>query len=83
MKEEDVEKEDYLFDLIQKETETQKTDIVDYELFLYEYQKGLFTGKNQEFISASRLDDLSMVYAGLCALTQADRRTGRPGVCGL
>lgn len=50
--------------------------LVDYELFLYEYQKGLFTGKNQEFISASRLDDLSMVYAGLCALTQADRRTG-------
>ena len=76
MKEEDVEKEDYLFDLIREETKTKKKDIVDYELFLYEYQKGLFTGKNQEFISASRLDDLSMVYAGLCALTQADRRTG-------
>lgn len=76
MKEEDVEKEDYLFDLIREETKTKKKDIVDYELFLYEYQKGLFTGKNLEFISASRLDDLSMVYAGLCALTQADRRTG-------
>ena len=52
-----------------------KTDIVDYELFLYEYQKGIFTGKNQEFISASRIDDLSMVYAGLFALTEA--KTGR------
>lgn len=71
MKEEGVEKEEYLFQLIQEETGTEKTDIVDYELFLYEYQKGIFTGKNQEFISASRIDDLSMVYAGLSALMQA------------
>lgn len=71
MKEEGVEKEDYLFRLIQEETGVEKTDIVDYELFLYEYQKGIFTGRNQEFISASRIDDLSMVYAGLVALTEA------------
>lgn len=70
MKEEGVEKEEYLFQLIREETGAEKTDIVDYELFLYEYQKGIFTGKNQEFISASRIDDLSMVYAGLTALTQ-------------
>lgn len=71
LKEEGVEKEEYLFQLIREETGTEKSDIVDYELFLYEYQKGIFTGKNQEFISASRIDDLSMVYAGLSALTQA------------
>lgn len=75
MKEEGVEKEEYLFQLIREETGTEKADIVDYELFLYEYQKGIFTGKNQEFISASRIDDLSMVYAGLTALTQV--KTGR------
>lgn len=71
MKEEGVEKEEYLFQLIWEETGTEKADIADYELFLYEYQKGIFTGRNQEFISASRIDDLSMVYAGLTALTQA------------
>ncbi|MDE7199238.1 MAG: M18 family aminopeptidase [Lachnospiraceae bacterium] len=76
MKEEGVEKEDYLFELLQEETGTGKTDIVDYELFLYEYQKGIFTGKNQEFISASRIDDLSMVYAGLSALTEAKAGKG-------
>lgn len=70
-KEEGVEKEEYLFQLIREETGTEKADIADYELFLYEYQKGIFTGKNQEFISASRIDDLSMVYAGLSALMQA------------
>lgn len=72
MKEENAEKEDYLRSLIRKETGIEKSDLVDYELFLYEYQKGIFMGKNQEFISASRIDDLSMVYAGLSALTEAE-----------
>lgn len=76
MKEEDIEKEDYLRNLIREETGIEKSGLVDYELFLYEYQKGIFTGKSQEFISASRIDDLSMVYAGLCALTEAKTGTG-------
>lgn len=76
MKEEDVEKEAYLPNLIQKETGTGKADIVDYELFLYEYQKGIIMGKNQEFLSASRIDDLSMVYAGLSALAEAETGMG-------
>lgn len=73
MKEEDSEKGEYLSNLIQEETGIAKSDIVDYELFLYEYQKGIFTGRNQEFISASRIDDLSMVYAGLCALMESEK----------
>lgn len=76
MKEEDIEKEDYLRNLIREETGIEKTELVDYELFLYEYQKGIFTGKSQEFISASRIDDLSMVYAGLSALTEAETGKG-------
>lgn len=76
MKEEGLEKEEYLFQLIREETGTEKADIADYELYLYEYQKGIFTGKNQEFISASRIDDLAMVYAGLSALMQAKTGAG-------
>lgn len=76
MKEEGLEKEDYLPVLLQEETGIKKEDLVDYELFLYEYQKGIFTGKKQEFISASRIDDLSMVYAGLTALTEAETGAG-------
>ena len=76
MKEEGVEKEDYLFALLQEETGIEKADFVDYELYLYEYQKGIFMGKKQEFISASRIDDLSMVYAGLTALTEAETGAG-------
>ncbi len=72
MKKEGVEKEEYLSALLQEETGIEVADLVDYELFLYEYQKGIFTGQGQEFISASRIDDLSMVYAGLTALTEAE-----------
>ena len=66
-----VEKDDYLLNLIQEETGIGKADILDYELFLYEYQKGIFTGKDGEFISAPRIDDLAMVYAGLSALVES------------
>lgn len=76
MNEENVGQERYLVKLLQEETGIGETDIVDYELFLYEYQKGIFTGKNQEFISASRIDDLSMVYAGLSALGEAADEDG-------
>lgn len=76
MKEEGLEKEDYLPALLQEETGVDKADMVEYELFLYEYQKGIFMGKKQEFISAPRLDDLSMVYAGLTALTEVQAGAG-------
>lgn len=72
MKKEGMEKGDYLLQMIQEETGIEKSGIVDYELFFYEYQKGIFTGIDNEFISASRIDDLSMVYAGLSALTEAE-----------
>ncbi|MDE6387371.1 MAG: M18 family aminopeptidase [Lachnospiraceae bacterium] len=70
MKVEEAEKGDYLLNLIQSETGIAKADILDYELFLYEYQKGIFMGQNEEFISAPRIDNLCMVYAGLSALTE-------------
>ena len=71
MAEDGVEKDDYLYNLIREETGIEKTGILDYELFLYEYQKGIFTGKDNEFISASRIDNLAMVYAGLLALVES------------
>lgn len=71
MREVGMEKGDCLLDLIREETGIEKEDILDHELFLYEYQKGILTGVKEEFISASRIDDLAMVYSGLRALTEA------------
>jgi aspartyl aminopeptidase len=47
-----------------------KDSIIDFDLFLYEYEKGCIMGMNKEFISSSRLDDLAMVHAALKALVQ-------------
>lgn len=77
MKEDNIEKDDYLLNLIQEENGIEKADILDYELFLYEFQKGIFTGKNKEYVSASRIDNLAMIYAGLSALTEAADKRNR------
>lgn len=77
MKQDGAEKEDYLPQLLARETGVEKSAILDYELYLYEYQKGIFTGENNEFISASRIDDLSMVYAGLYGLISSNAGTNK------
>lgn len=43
-------------------------DILDFDLYLYDTTPATTVGLNQEFISAGRLDDLSMVHAGMSAL---------------
>ena len=43
-------------------------DILDFDLYLYDTTPACTVGLHQEFISSGRLDDLSMVHAGLEAL---------------
>ncbi len=69
-------KEDYLYSIIIKELEKQgikvsKDDILDYELYLYETDKGCFVGLEDEFISSGRIDNLSLAYASTVALINA------------
>lgn len=52
-------------------------EILDFDLYLYDTTPACTVGLNQEFISAGRLDDLSMVHAGLSALLA---KTGIPEV---
>ena len=63
-----LEKEDYLMNILAQELKVNKEDILNFELGLYEYEKGSLIGINEEMISSGRLDDLWMVYAGLVAL---------------
>ena len=70
---EKLEKDGYLLNLIAEELKINTNDILDFDLFLYEYAEGCFTGLNNEFISAGRLDDLWMVYAGLRALLDSNK----------
>lgn len=48
-------------------------DILSFELAPYDYEKGCFTGANDEFISTPRLDDAAMAYAAFTAFTEATK----------
>lgn len=68
---EKLEKGNYLMELLCKELCCKKEEILDFELYPYEYEKGSLIGLNEEFISSGRLDDLSMVHAGIKALMES------------
>lgn len=65
------EKKNYLLELLSSELKVNSSDILDFELYLYEFDKGNFVGVNEEFLSASRIDNLASVFATLKALTDS------------
>lgn len=67
-----LEKDEYLIKLISEILSVEASDILDFDLFLYEYAEGMTFGFNDEFISCGRLDDLWMVFAGLKALISSN-----------
>jgi aspartyl aminopeptidase len=74
---EELEKGSYLLNTVAAELKVSSADILDFDLFLYEFEKGSIIGLNNEFISSPRLDDLAMVHAGIKALmnTEASEAT--------
>lgn len=64
-----------LMNVICEELGVEKDDILDFDLYLYDYTPACTFGVHNEFISSGRLDDLSMVHAGLEALLSADGST--------
>lgn len=62
----------YLHGLLTVELVVDYDDILDYDLFLYEYQKGCLIGPDNEYISSSRLDNLQSVYAAVNAICETD-----------
>ncbi|WP_300408153.1 M18 family aminopeptidase [Lagierella sp.] len=65
---EELEKENFLLNLISKELEIDKDNILDFDLFLYDTTPGCYLGLNEEFYSIGRIDNLAMAYASLDAL---------------
>lgn len=67
---EDLDKDGILIGHLAELLNIRSQEILDFDLFLYEFDSGNIIGLNQEFISSSRLDDLAMVHAGVWALSQ-------------
>ena len=65
---EELEKKGYLMSLLTDELGVSEDEILDFDLFLYEYEKGCVMGINEELISVGKLDDQWMVFAGIKAL---------------
>ncbi len=65
---EHFEKDNFLQNLIASELKINVDDILDFDLYLTNYGKGMLVGLNNEFISSGKLDDLAMVHAGIQAL---------------
>lgn len=57
-----------LLNLIASKLDVEPDDILDFDLYLYDTTPACEVGLHKEFISAGRLDDLSMVHAGLQAI---------------
>lgn len=66
------EKGNHLLRLVAEELHVATGDILDFDLTLYDVQKGSLAGLNEEFISCGRIDDLGMVHAGMRALLDSD-----------
>lgn len=66
-----LEYDNLLLHVIGDELGEEIEDILDFDLYLYDTTPACTFGLHNEFISSGRLDDLSMVHAGLEALLQA------------
>ncbi len=66
--EDKFQKDNYFINMIASHLKVEPKEILDFDINLYEYERGSIIGENKEFISSSRIDDLSMVHAGIDAL---------------
>lgn len=67
-----MEADNLLVNLIVEDLGCEPSDILDFDLSLYDTTPACLFGIDNEFISAGRLDDLSMAHAALTALLQSE-----------
>lgn len=65
-----LEQKNTLLNIIAQELSVEASEILDFDLYLYDTTPAHRVGLHDEFIQSGRLDDLSMVHAGLEALLQ-------------
>ena len=67
---------------IAKSIKVQVKDIINFELNIFDTQKGIIWGANQEFIADSQLDNLASCHAALSALL-ANEKPNNTAICAL
>ncbi len=61
--------------LLTDAVQAEKTDLLSWEMAVYDVQKGCIWGANEEFIADSQLDNLASTYAALNALIKTEQPT--------
>lgn len=61
--------EQQFIDKLAQQLQVKASDIINFELNVFDTQQGVFWGANQEFIADSQLDNLASCHAALSALT--------------
>ncbi len=68
-----LEKDNYLLNILSKELNVDINHILDFDLFLYDRQKGEYIGNNKEFYSIGRIDNLGMAHVSIEALIDSEK----------
>lgn len=69
-------KQEYFLDALASEAGVDKSDILDYEIYIYNAEHGVFTGLHDEFYSSPRLDNLTSVQACISGLIDSTCNDG-------
>ena len=76
MVEKDFDKKGFLKKMVAEHLGEEVEYILDFDLFVYESEKGSLCGFNEEFISSKRQDNLSMTHSILTAIKKAEAFSG-------
>lgn len=68
--------EELLLNLILKNSNLKKEEILDSEFFLYDLCKGVIFGNNNELINTPKIDNLASTYAGLHGFLESSSKNG-------
>ncbi len=71
-----VANESFFIDALSAEIGRAPEDILDYEIFLYQWEKGCFLGFEETLISCPRLDNITSVRACVQGLLRGTRENG-------
>ncbi|KAK0711631.1 aspartyl aminopeptidase-like protein [Lasiosphaeris hirsuta] len=65
----------YLIEIVAEHAGVEASQVVDFELVLYDTQKSCLGGLNEEFILSPRLDNLNMTYCSVAGLIASVKST--------
>ncbi len=73
---EKLESKDYFLNILAKELKIEPDQILDYDLYIYNAEKGCIVGVEEDMISAPRLDNLTSCQACLYGILNGRRKNG-------